>query len=129
MSAGIADTGMRQSGRDRPTPLPVQALDHATGYMVATTVIRGLTERRRDGMGLVGHASLARTATLLASTHTQPHALASLTEDDIAPEIETTEWGPARRLRAPLRLGGIAMRWDRPAAPLGSSPAEWASSR
>jgi crotonobetainyl-CoA:carnitine CoA-transferase CaiB-like acyl-CoA transferase len=33
MSAGIAEAGMRLTGRDRPTPLPVQALDQATGYI------------------------------------------------------------------------------------------------
>ena len=38
MSCGIADAGMRQPGRDRPTPLPVQALDHATGYLLAAAV-------------------------------------------------------------------------------------------
>jgi len=31
MSCGIADAGMRRMNRDRPTPLPVQALDHASG--------------------------------------------------------------------------------------------------
>src|SRR5690606_42020592 len=35
MSCGIADAGMRQLGQSKPTPLPVQALDHATGYRSA----------------------------------------------------------------------------------------------
>jgi hypothetical protein len=47
MSAGIADEGMRRFGKDRPTPLPVQALDHATGYLMATAVVRALRRRRR----------------------------------------------------------------------------------
>jgi crotonobetainyl-CoA:carnitine CoA-transferase CaiB-like acyl-CoA transferase len=49
MSAGIADEGMRRFGKDRPTPLPVQALDHATGYLVAAAVVRGLTTRLATG--------------------------------------------------------------------------------
>ncbi len=42
MSVGIADAGMTAVGRDRPTPLPVQALDHATGYPLAAAAVRGL---------------------------------------------------------------------------------------
>jgi crotonobetainyl-CoA:carnitine CoA-transferase CaiB-like acyl-CoA transferase len=33
MSSGIAEAGMRAAGSDKPVPLPVQALDHATGYL------------------------------------------------------------------------------------------------
>src|SRR6202035_3583629 len=32
MSAGIAEAGMRWMRAERPVPLPVQALDHTTGY-------------------------------------------------------------------------------------------------
>jgi hypothetical protein len=45
MSSGSADAGMRQLGRDRPTPLPAQALDHAPGYIKAAAAIRGPTRR------------------------------------------------------------------------------------
>ena len=54
MSAGIADAGMRTLGKDRPTPLPVQALDHATGYLMAALVVRGLTQRIATGRGSKG---------------------------------------------------------------------------
>ena len=49
MSSGIADWGMRRAGAEKPIPLPVQALDHATGYLLAAAAIRGLTERLRHG--------------------------------------------------------------------------------
>src|SRR4051812_33965644 len=65
MSCGIADEGMRTLGRDRPTPLPVQALDHATGYLMAACAITGLANRRAGGRGSRWRASLARTAELL----------------------------------------------------------------
>lgn len=35
MSAGIAARGMDLAEADKPTPLPVQALDHGTGYLLA----------------------------------------------------------------------------------------------
>ena len=123
MSTGIADAGMRLLNRDRPTPLPVQALDHATGYLMAASVIRGLTTNR----GFQSRASLAGTAGLLVSQH--PTAVlsngVSPTDADWAAELEITEFGPAHRLRPPVQVGAASMHWDRPAASLGSSPPEW----
>ncbi len=43
MSCGIAAAGMVRAGADRPVPLPVQALDHATGHLMAAAVLHGLT--------------------------------------------------------------------------------------
>lgn len=42
MSTRIAEAGMRELKRDKPTPLPVQALDHGTGYLMAYAVINAL---------------------------------------------------------------------------------------
>src|SRR2546427_321155 len=66
MSAGIADAGMHRLGRDRPTPLPLQALDHATGYLMAAAVVMALVRRMQGQGGSTVRASLARTAHLLA---------------------------------------------------------------
>ncbi|HVV92756.1 MAG TPA: CoA transferase [Hyphomicrobiales bacterium] len=127
MSAGIAEAGMLRLGRERPTPLPVQALDHATGYLMAAAAARGLTGRLAHGRGCTARLSLARTAALLASRPApeQPDAPARPEPADYAPEIEVTPWGPAHRLRPPAAIAGIPLRWDRPAAALGSSPPEW----
>jgi hypothetical protein len=127
MSTGIAEAGMRLLGRDRPTPLPVQALDHATGYLMAAAVVRGLTQRIATGSGFEARASLARTAQLLVS---EPVAmitgdLAPAAEEDWSEGIEATEFGPARRLRSPLTIGDAPMQWDRPAVKLGSSAPTW----
>ncbi|KAJ8135627.1 hypothetical protein OY671_011160, partial [Metschnikowia pulcherrima] len=62
MSTGIADAGMRAKGADRPVPSPCQAIDHATGYSMATAASRGSTERSATGAGGSARASLARTA-------------------------------------------------------------------
>ena len=127
MSVGIADAGMRLLGKDRPTPLPVQALDHATGYLMAAAVVRGLTQRLSTGRGVEARASLARTAELLISgpAGRQSASLASGTDGDWSEEVEPTAFGPAHRLRAPVNVGMASMQWDRPAVQLGSSPADW----
>ena len=128
MSSGIAEAGMRRQGRDRPTPLPVQALDHATGYLLAAAVLRGLTERLRGATGSTARTSLARMACLLTAMPVpEPAPLAPETEDDRAAFVEATAWGPARRVAAPCAVAGAAMRWDVPAGRLGSAAATWVS--
>ncbi|RQS66464.1 acyl-CoA transferase [Burkholderia sp. Bp8963] len=126
MSAGIAEFGMRAMGTDQPVQLPVQAVDHATGYLMAAAVIRGLTERLRYGVGSVARASLARTARLLAAYPAT--ACAPLVPDgpaDLAAHVEHTSWGPAHRLVPPVQIDGAPVWWQRPASALGSSAAQW----
>jgi crotonobetainyl-CoA:carnitine CoA-transferase CaiB-like acyl-CoA transferase len=129
MSSGIADAGMRRQHADRPTPLPVQALDHATGYLLAAAVIHGLRRRFETGVGSQVRTSLARMAALLVSQAWDDNApsLASETPDDLAPDLEATPWGPAVRLTPPVQLEGASMRWDHPASRSGMAAAHWLS--
>ncbi|MBD8079663.1 CoA transferase [Cellulosimicrobium arenosum] len=48
-----------------PGALPAQALDHATGYLVAAAVVDALAERAADGCGREVDGVLARTAAAL----------------------------------------------------------------
>ncbi len=127
MSCGIAHAGMEWAGRSVPTPLPVQALDHATGYLIAASVLRALT-RAVEGQGIrSARLSLARTASLLMQyPQSRSGALSTSPEDDdLSSEAEITPWGPARRLKPPIAIDGTPMRWDRPACALGSSSPAW----
>jgi hypothetical protein len=124
MSSGIAYPPDGDPDR-APTPLPVQGLDHATGYLMAAAALRGLSERRRTGLGSVSRLSLSRTAILL-----QDHAAAHGDEpiepvDDSKAEPENTFWGPALRLNGPVTVGVAKMSWSIPAAPFGSAPPAW----
>jgi hypothetical protein len=126
MSVGIAAEGMRVSGRERPTPLPVQALDHATGYLLAAAVLRGLALRREAQQASQWQLSLARSAKLLIDAGTNDLAAPLPAADPPACEaIEQTTWGPARRLVPPLIVGETHCRWDLPARALGSDPPSW----
>jgi hypothetical protein len=58
MSSGISHEGMICFGKDQPTPLPVQALDHATGYIMAAAAVGGLTSRMLSGVGSMTRVSL-----------------------------------------------------------------------
>lgn len=128
MSTGIAEAGMRAQGADRPVPLPCQALDHATGYLMAAAAIRGLTERLATGAGNTTRASLARSAQLLVTHRGMLEggpALAPETQADWSAATEETSWGPARRVRPPMWIEGTPESWDYPASALGSSDATW----
>ena len=72
MSSGLAEAGMTCAGADKPVPLPVQALDHATGTLMAAACLRGMTRRLATGRGCAARLSLARTAALLATAPPPP---------------------------------------------------------
>jgi crotonobetainyl-CoA:carnitine CoA-transferase CaiB-like acyl-CoA transferase len=132
MSSGIADLGMQTYHTDRPKPLPVQALDHATGYILAACAIRGLIERHHDGHGKQYRTSLARVAALLcqyrpdtglASPRTS--TFSDLEDADYRPAIEQSGWGKVERLRPPLEIDGVSIGWTIPAECLGTSAPQW----
>lgn len=126
MSAGIAEQGMRYFGKDKPAPLPVQALDHAAGYLLAAAAVRSLTERAAFGAGSARRLSLARVAALLTNERAETNTpLAPVGEADYAPQIEPTDWGPARRLRPPAAIDGAPMLWARLAGRLGAAQPAW----
>lgn len=127
MSAGIADAGMRWKMAERPIPLPVQALDHATGYLMAAAAVRGIARRFTEGRGSRAQFALARTARLLVEQGDQPSSssVARETEADLAVGVERTPWGDARRLSPAASIDGTPMRWDSPAAELGSAEPVW----
>ena len=126
MSSGIADAGMVRLGKDRPHPLPVQALDHACGYAMATAALRGLTLRLQTGQGSSSRLSLARIAAVLTAepAHEEP-PLAPETSDDLDPGTEATGWGKARRIRSPVQIGGAGLSWVVASGPLGAHSPAW----
>ncbi|TMV07592.1 acyl-CoA transferase [Ruegeria sediminis] len=127
MSAGIADAGRIWAGADKPTPLPVQALDHATGYLMAAAVLSAMTRAARGLEIADAHLSLARTAELLAGLEMSADGdeILAAEQADHAPVPEPSGWGPGRRLLPALRVGKAEMKWALPANPVGTSPAEW----
>ncbi|KNH47296.1 CoA transferase [Pseudomonas lini] len=120
MSSGIAEKGMQWKKANKPTPLPVQALDHATGYLMAATAITLL------GRGGSARLSLARTAKLLIEHGAgTDEALRAEDDNDQGMLVEQTPWGPAHRLQVPLKITGTPLQWALPAGELGSHRAQW----
>ncbi|MGN6742726.1 MAG: CoA transferase [Amnibacterium sp.] len=119
MSTGIAERGMRDAGAEKPVPLPVQALDHATGWLLAAAAVALL----RDGGS--ARLSLARTA----------HALLALPSPDAisppepaasaAPVPLATPWGPAAVAPPPFEVAGVTFRFSAGPVPLGHDAPAW----
>ncbi len=120
MSCGIAARGQAVCGTDGPKPLPVQALDHGTGYLLAAAAVTAWTDRCQTGRIRAARLSLARTAECLKQFETPYDDTAPIlrTPEDTAPALEHTTWGPAFRLAPPLTLAGTPPHWTRPAGHL-----------
>jgi hypothetical protein len=125
MSCGIAAAGAAAAEKAAPVPLPVQALDHATGYLLAAAVGRALTRRLTRSAASRIRASLIGTANLLWSLP-RPAELppAPKPEDFILVDAETA-WGPARRVPLPGEIAGVTAEWRIEAGPLGRHHPTW----
>ncbi|MGI4985807.1 MAG: CoA transferase [Janthinobacterium lividum] len=130
MSSGIAHAGMQWRRADRPVPLPVQAIDHATGYLMAAAVVRSLQWRVAEGRTTTAKLSLAATAhSLLALPRIA--TMAAMADDsgsrgaDYQASLEQTEWGPAKRCRSPLLVNDVPLTWQYPSSGLGTAEPMW----
>ncbi|EPF16364.1 Formyl-coenzyme A transferase [Cedecea davisae] len=126
MACGIAEAGQRWQNALRPHPLPVQALDHATGYLMAAAVLRGLKIRQEQHRGYSARLSLARTAAmLLAYDVGEQRPLAAINKRDLQPLMEWSVFGCGSRLKFPLMLAGTPLAWATPPVALGSGSPGW----
>jgi len=115
MSSGIAHPG----SDGKPTPLPAQALDYGTGFLIAAAACRALTDARASA-----RLSLARTARLLVELGLDGDTGQPRLGDDVLEQLDTG-WGPVKTAREPASIKGCAPRYGIEAGPLGRHPAAW----
>ena len=126
-SGGIADLCGDANGA--PGKLPVQALDHAAGYIMAACCLQALLTAR-SGRIMTARTSLARIAWMLCQEPLHLDArepIPSAAETDFVPQVEQSDWGDLKRLNAPLAIEGVPMHWDVEAGELRRHPATWRS--
>jgi hypothetical protein len=100
-------------GRDgAPGALPVQALDHATGYLLAAAVLRELAARRRGEAPRNLRLALAVTAADLMRRRGPGGTVAEPGCDGFRLAL-----GDLSVIAPPGSLDGVGLRWDAPAAP------------
>jgi crotonobetainyl-CoA:carnitine CoA-transferase CaiB-like acyl-CoA transferase len=108
-----------------PGALPVQALDHATGYGVAAAAIALLARRRRTGLGGSARLSLVRTAEELFNLP----GVHSAGRTRLVPEPElgtmASTYGKLRYALPPLLVAGQPLGYTAPPVPYGSSVSAW----
>jgi len=149
MSSGLASRGQEAFESEKPHPLPYQALDHVTGYLMAAAVIRALREKFQNGNVFSARLSLARQAKLLQDlpNNAAPDQTANAQSDDseafpqttdrfsktlpvldesyLQPGVESTPWGELRRLKFPYEVEGVTMEFDHDVSRLRTSAASW----
>ena len=104
-----AATGIAHALGDPEAPgaLPVQALDHASGYLIAAAVLRGLTERATHRRAPRASLSLAATAHALLAEGTRPKPA----EREIDPAPHLVDLGDVRVAKPPGEVDGQELSW------------------
>lgn len=115
-ATGIAHAGGRARGTASPVPMPAQALDHATGYLMAAAAVRALTDRDADGGGTHVQCALARTGAWLWSLPRMPLDAPDLGIDDVADlrMITDTPYGQVHHLGPVGTIDRVRLGWDTP---------------
>jgi hypothetical protein len=129
INADEAEAFVKVGGEPGPAKvLPVQALDHAAGYLLATGILAALYHRARDGGSWEVAVSLAGTGKLLRSLGRNETPFAG--EDvkqratDFMEERETG-FGTLKALRHAAIVDGKDVGWKWMPKKLGSDAAEW----
>jgi hypothetical protein len=106
----------------RPGALPAQALDHATGYLAAASVLLGLTERSTRG-GSIRELALARTAEWLWSG-----PVGGIDDANRVPAVEPLRdtVGAVEVTPPVVVMPGGPSAWAGPAHALGADEPVWA---
>ncbi|WP_327269107.1 CoA transferase [Streptomyces sp. NBC_01218] len=125
VQAGTGIAAVEATADGSPGALPAQALDHATGYLLAAAVLRALSDRRADGGGRHLRLSLAGTASWLL------HGIDAVPAEghgyDPAPWLTETpsSYGLLSHALPPVQYAGAPGRWRQAPTPWGSDPARW----
>jgi len=122
---GEAAAGQAAAGAGRPVPLPVQALDHATGYLLAAAVGRALTGRLTRQAVTRIRASLTGTANLLWSLPRPARGDQPPPGEDMPLTATETAWGPGRRVPPAGQIDGVVPVLPVEAGPLGRHQPAW----
>ncbi|RAX45435.1 CoA transferase [Arthrobacter sp. AQ5-06] len=107
----------------QPGALPVQALDHATGYGLAAAAIALLAERLRSGRGGAARLSLARTAEELFRLPAVASHGGSLPEPDF--RVIDSPYGRLRYVGPPIMADGVPLEYSKGPVRYGTSQLRW----
>jgi hypothetical protein len=114
------------AGDGKPRPLPMQILDHMTGYLIAMGASAALVRQQREGGSWHVQVSLAQTARWLRGLGRIENAFA-VKKPDAKPYLEKSAsgFGELLAMRHSAQLSRTPATWRRPAVPPGTHPPVW----
>ncbi|MEW6705856.1 MAG: CoA transferase [Pseudomonadota bacterium] len=117
------------AGAAQPQALPAQALDHASGYLLALGIQAALMRRMVHGGSWHVQVSLAQTAHWLRGLGRVAGGVTAADPgfDDVGDLLETSgsPFGTLTAVRHAGVLSATPPRWERPAVPLGTHAPAW----
>jgi hypothetical protein len=122
VASGIAAVTASDDGT--PGVLPAQALDHATGHLMAAAALRGLTARARNQPIPPARLSLARTAKELLDAP-RPARVTTRATGAADPAPHRVTFGRVSLIAPPGELDGVPLRWTHGPHPLGADVPAW----
>ncbi len=134
-ASGLNHAEAGAAGTEVPQPLPCQALDHASGYLMALGALAGLVRRATEGGSWWVQVSLARTSQWLRAQGQLADGLACA--DPALEDVDTIrrvvnpfpEPEAAFAVRHAARMSETPPFWELPAMPLGAHPPAWSAER
>jgi CoA-transferase family III len=119
------------AGIEGPKELPCQALDHASGYLLAFGIIMARMRQANEGGSWLVRVSLAATGRWLWNLGRVENGFSRPlpSRDDVADLLEESRspFGQMRAVRHAAQLSATPAGWTRPAVPLGTHPPTWPS--
>lgn len=125
-ATGFNHAEAHAAGSPAPKPLPMQILDHASGYLMAYGAQVALARQATEGGSWHVRVSLAQTARWLRSLGRVPGGL-QCPMPPIAGFLESTPsgFGLLAAVRHAAQFSLTPARWVRPSMPPGTHPTVW----
>ena len=131
-ASGINFAEGQAAGVKGPKPLPCQALDHGSGYLMAFGAMAALMRRAELGGSWHVRVALARTGRWLQGLGRVENGFrCPQAERERIPDLleeADSGFGRLNVIRHAAQLSKTPARWERPAMPLGSHPPAWPES-
>jgi crotonobetainyl-CoA:carnitine CoA-transferase CaiB-like acyl-CoA transferase len=130
-ATGFNHAEAQAAGVDGPKELPCQALDHATGYLLAFGAIMARIRQANEGGNWLVRVSLAATGRWVWNLGCLDSGFSAQipSRADVEDLLETSPspFGAMRAVRHAAQLSAMPAAWTRPSVPLGTHPPVWPS--
>ncbi|WP_260986455.1 CoA transferase [Bordetella genomosp. 13] len=125
-ATGFNHAEAQAAGQEGPKPLPVQLLDHASGYLMAFGALAALARQATEGGSWHVRVSLARTGLWVRDLGRVQDGLACpMPPIDNLVYTEPSGFGLLEAVRHSAQFSDTPARWDRPSVPPGTHPPVW----